>query len=53
MVKLEWNCLEHIIRHKISYKMTSKVLVIVEYSPSYGQKTVGLIKIAVLTVFWP
>jgi hypothetical protein len=52
-VKLEWHCLEDIFRHKFSYKMTSKGLANFEYSPSYGQKTVDLIKITILTVFWP
>jgi len=33
--------------------MTSKALANFEYSPTYGQKTVDLIKIDFLTVFWP
>jgi hypothetical protein len=39
-------------RHKISYKMISNILAYVEYSPSSGQKTVDLIKIMFLAVFW-
>ena len=34
VVKLLWHCLCHFIRHKISYKMTSKASTNVEYSLS-------------------